>query len=81
MRLVAAMPAVRNRTKASGWVRMPQAGIQLPRNCGSSGWPCPRAMSCMLSEPYTMTTPMIEAPMAISAEIIRAAARCPPSSA
>ncbi len=67
--------------KARGWVRMPQAGIQLPKSCGSSGWPWPRAMSCMLSEPYTMTTPMIEAPIATSAEIIRAAARCPPSSA
>ena len=81
MRLVDAMPAVRKSTKASGWVSSPHAGIQAPRYWGRSGWPCPRAMSCMFSEPYTITTPMIEAPIAISAEIIRAAARWPPSRA
>src|SRR5262249_2530073 len=48
-------------------------GIQ-PKS--SSPWA--RAISCKLSEPYHMTTPMIEAPMAISAEIMSAAARWPP---
>ena len=81
IRLVAAMPAVRKRKKASGWVTMPQAGIQLPKIFGRSGSPWPRAMSWRSSEPYTITTPMMEAPMAISAEIMRAAARWPPSSA
>ena len=51
MRLVAAMPAVRKSTKASGWVRIPQAGIQFPKYWGSRGSPCPRAISCMFSEP------------------------------
>src|SRR5713226_5089693 len=74
--LVAAMPAVTKRTKASGWVRMPQAGSHPQRSC-----PCPRTISIKLSEPWIMMTPMIEAPIAISAELIRAAARWPPRSA
>ena len=46
MRLVAAIPAVRNSTNASGWVRMPHFGSQPHRSC-----PCPRTISIMLSEP------------------------------
>ena len=76
IRFVAAMPAVTKRMKASGWVMMPQAGSH-----PQSRWPWPRTMSIRLSEPWIMTTPMIEAPMAISAEIMSAAARWPPMSA
>jgi hypothetical protein len=35
MRLVAAMPAAMKMMKASGWVRMPQAGIHAPNSLGA----------------------------------------------
>src|SRR4029453_14082641 len=73
MRLVAAIPAVTKRKNRGGCVTMPHLGSQPQRSC-----PCARAMSIMLSEPYTMITPMTDAPIAISAVIISAAARRAP---